>query len=138
MFTKPLCHLFAAICLGASRLAGAETAEEFPAQPPIPYLSPEEEAKTFVVEDGYKLELVLSDPVIREPVVTVFDGDGRMFVAEMRTYMQDIDGKDQHTNGGCVSMHWSSKQDGVYDKHTIFIDHLKLPRMLLPMGDGLL
>ncbi len=104
----------------------------------IPYLSPADEAKTFSLPPGYHMELVVSDPIIREPVVAVFDGNGRMFVAEMRTYMQDIDGSNEHTNAGCVSLHWSSKRNGVYDKHTIFADHLLLPRMILPVADGLI
>src|SRR5579863_8169059 len=54
-----------------------------------PYLTPEEELKTFDLKPGYSLELVVSDPVIKEPVVAVFDGNGRMYVAEMRTYMQN-------------------------------------------------
>ena len=69
----------------------------------------------------------------------MFDGNGRMFVAEMRTYMQDIDGKNRaYPRRSQVSTHWSSKGDGVYDRHTIFIDHLLLPRMILPMDGGLL
>src|SRR5215207_1826113 len=99
-----------------------------PSTQPTPYLSPAEELKTFHLPPGYRMELVVSDPIIREPVVTVFDGDGKMFVAEMRTYMQDIDGSNEHTNAGLVSLHWSSKRNGVFDKHTIFIDQLLLPR----------
>jgi len=106
--------------------------------PPVPYLSPEAEARTFVLPEGYHLELVLSDPVIREPVVARFDGNGRMFVAEMRTYMQDIDGHHQHTTNSRISLHWSSQGDGVFDQHTVFVDHLLLPRMILPVRDGLL
>jgi len=105
---------------------------------PVPYLSPEAEAKTFVLPEGYRLELVLSDPVIREPVMAKFDGNGRMFVAEMRTYMQDIDGQNQLTTNSRVSLHGSSKGDGVFDQHTVFVDHLLLPRMILPVRDGLL
>ncbi len=105
---------------------------------PVPYLTPAEEAKTFTLPVGYHLELVVSDPIIREPVTAAFDGNGRMFVAEMRTYMQDIDGKNEHTTNGRVSLHWSSKSDGVLDQHTTFIDHLLLPRMILCVGDGLL
>ncbi len=101
-----------------------------------PYLSPADEAKTFHLPPGYRLELVVSDPIIREPVVTVFDGDGKMFVAEMRTYMQDIDGTDEHTSAGLVSLHWSSKRNSVFDKHTVFADKLLLPRMILPVGNG--
>ncbi len=105
---------------------------------PVPYLTPEEEAKTFVLQDGYRLELVVSDPIIKEPVAAAFDGNGRMFVAEMRTYMQDINGNNEHVANGRVSLHWSSKGDGVFDQHTTFIDHLLLPRMILSVGDGLL
>jgi mono/diheme cytochrome c family protein len=105
---------------------------------PVPYLSPEAEAKTFVIPEGYRLELVLSDPIIREPVMAKFDGNGRLFVAEMRTYMQDIDGHNQLTTNSRVSFHWSSKGDGIFDKHSVFVDHLLLPRMILPVRDGLL
>ena len=99
---------------------------------PIPYLTPEEEAKTFTLPEGYHLELVVGDPIIREPVTAAFDGNGRMFVAEMRTYMQDIDGKNEHTTNGRVSLHWSSQGDGVFDQHTTFIDHLLLPSRKKP------
>ncbi|MDB6067321.1 MAG: Membrane-bound dehydrogenase domain protein [Pedosphaera sp.] len=61
-----------------------------------------------------------------------------MFVAEMRSYMQDIDGSNENSKVGRVSMHWSSKGDGVFDKHTVFIDNLNLPRMILPMDGGIL
>ena len=134
-FLWPLITVLAAFTAGSTQ--GADT-NQFPAQPPIPYLSAAEEAKTFVLPKGYKLELVVGDPIIKEPVLAVFDADGRMLVAEMRTYMQDIDGKNEHTNQGCVSMHWSSKRNGVYDKHTIFADKLLLPRMVLPVADGVL
>ncbi len=85
---------------------------------------------------GYRLEPVLTEPDIKEPVSAVFDADGRMYVAEMRSYMQEIDGKDEETPASCVSLHWSSRGDGVLDRHTVFADHLTLPRMMLPLGKG--
>ena len=111
------------------------TSSNAPAASLIPYLTAAQEAKTFDIRDDYKMELVLSDPIIREPVAVAFDGDGRMFVAEMRTYMQDIDGRNQLTPKSCVSVHWSSKHNGVYDKHAIFADNLILPRMIMALGD---
>ena len=129
-------------CLSALLLACAVPAfaqnkpEEFPPQPPVPALSPAEQLKKFQLPPGYKLELVLSEPDIKEPVVAVFDGNGRMFVAEMRTYMQDINGTGEITNKSRVSLHWSSKGDGKFDKHTVFADKLVLPRMILPLGPG--
>ena len=85
---------------------------------------------------GYHLETVLSEPDIKEPVAIAFDGDGRMYVAEMRSYMQDIDGTNEHDPVSRVSVHWSSKHDGVYDKHAVFADKLVLPRILLPLDKG--
>ena len=48
---------------------------------------------------GYRLEPVLTEPDIAEPVMVAFDGNGRMYVAEMRTYMQDADGTGEHGAG---------------------------------------
>lgn len=60
-------------------------------QPPVIPVSANEEAKSFVLKPGYKIEPILSEPQIREPAAIQFDGNGRMYVLELRTYMQDID-----------------------------------------------
>src|SRR4051812_17034470 len=95
---------FPALLLSLSLLAPATASAQTPAvnsEPPLPpqapvqALSAADEAKTFQLPPGYRMELVLSEPEIKEPVIASFDGDGRMFVAEMRTYMQDIDGHDE-------------------------------------------
>ena len=127
----------AALCAGLSlsTTPKAQT-EEFHPKPPVQAKSPQDELKTFQLPPGYHLELVMSEPEIKEPVIAVFDGDGRMFVAEMRSYMQEIDGKDELTKTSRVSLHWSSKGDGVYDRHTVFIDNLILPRMLVALDKG--
>ena len=108
----------------------------FPAQPMPPVLSPQDELKTFQLPAGYHMELVLSEPLIQEPVLCTFDGNGRMYVAEMRTYMQDADAKNELTAGGRVSRHESTRGDGTFDKHTVFLDHALLPRMVLPLDRG--
>jgi hypothetical protein len=56
----------------------------------------------------------------------------------MRAFMQDLEGTGQREKNGRVSMHWSSKGDGVFDRHSVFIDGLVLPRMILPMDGALL
>src|SRR5262249_50689020 len=94
--------------------------------------------KHFLLPKGYRLELVLAEPDIKEPVLAVFDGNGRLFVAEMRSYMQDIDGSDQRAPISRISMHESTKHDGVYDRHTVFIDNLILPRFILPLDNSIL
>ena len=90
-----LAGLGCGIALHGRQVEAANVSKELPPQPQPPYLTPEEEAKTFQLPEGYRMELVLSEPDIKEPVVCVFDGNGRMYVAEMRTYMQDIDGTNE-------------------------------------------
>ena len=85
--------------------------------------------------EGYHLELVLAEPHIEEPVLAVFDGNGRMYVAEMRTYMQDGDSTGEFEPSSRVSMHEDTNGDGQYDRHTIFADNLLLPRIVLPLDD---
>jgi glucose/arabinose dehydrogenase len=125
------------LCL-ASLFANSTAPTAFPPKGSIPYLSPADELRTIQVADGYRLELVLSEPDIREPVSVMFDGNGRMYVAEMRTYMQDIDGSDELLPRSRVSRHESSRGDGRFDRHTVFADGLLLPRMLLPLDDRLI
>lgn len=108
----------------------------FPRQPTPPALTPEEELKTFQLPEGYHMELVLSDPLIQEPVMCTFDGNGRMYVAELRSYMQDADRKDEKAPISRVSRHESTRGDGVFDKHTVFLDNALLPRMVLPLDKG--
>ena len=104
--------------------------------PPVPFLSVEESLRTFHLPDGYSLEPVVTEPHIHEPVVAVFDGNGRMFVAEMRTYMQDIDATDEHAKTSQISLHEDTNGDGEYNKHTVFIKDLLLPRMILCLRRG--
>ncbi len=87
------------------------------------------------VQPGYHVVPVLTEPQIHEPAAIAWDGNGRLYVVELRTYMQEIDGKDQLTPSSRVSRHEDTNGDGVYDKHTVFADHLVLPRMILPLAD---
>ena len=101
-----------------------------------PYLSPEESLKTIELQDGYYLELTLSEPNIQEPVMIQFDGNGRMYVVEMRNYMNDADAKDERAGTGVVSLHEDTNGDGKYDKHTTFASNLTLPRKLMVLDKG--
>jgi mono/diheme cytochrome c family protein/glucose/arabinose dehydrogenase len=111
---------------------------DFSPKTPIVALSPEEEKKHFILPPGYDVDLVLDDQSVISPAAMAFDADGRMYIAEMRTFMRDADGTGQLDPVSRVSLHESTKHDGVFDRHTVFVDHLVLPRMLLPLDKGLL
>src|SRR4051794_12792086 len=116
----------------------AYAAVDFSKKKAVPALPPEEERQKLILQPGYRLELVLSDPVIQEPTAIAFDGNGRMFVLEDRGYMQDVDATGEHDPIGRVSLHEDTDHDGVYDKHTVFVDNLVFPRFLLPFGPNAL
>ena len=99
------------------------------------YLSPEESHKSIELQDGYSMKLVLSDPDVIEPVSMAWDGNGVLYVVEMRTYMQDVDAKGEKEPISRISRHEDVDGDGIYEKHSVFIDNLMLPRMVLPLDD---
>jgi glucose/arabinose dehydrogenase/mono/diheme cytochrome c family protein len=112
-----------------------------PAFNPTPgpqYLSPEESMKTMHLPRGYRLELVASEPMIKEPVAIAWDGNARMYVAEMLTYMQDADATGEQQPKSRISLLEDTDNDGRMDKSTVFIDNLLLPRMMQCVGKELL
>lgn len=119
------------ILFAASIVDGAENTPSSKAPP----LSPQASIATMKIADGYQVVPVLTEPHIHEPAAIAWDGNGRLYVVEMRTYMQDIDGKNQLDPVSRVSRHEDTDGDGVYDKHTVFADNLSLPRMVLPLLD---
>ena len=99
--------------------------------------SPEEAVKSFRLPKGYRLELVASEPMITEPVAIAWDGNGRMYVAQMDTYMQTIDAKAQYEPGSKIMLLEDTDDDGRMDKSSVFIDSLTAPRMILTVGHEL-
>ncbi len=102
------------------------------------YLNPQESMKTIHLQKGYHLELVASEPMINEPVAIAWDGNGRLFVAEMNTYMQDANGTGEGKRICTIKRLEDTNGDGKMDKSVVFIDSLLLPRMIMTLDDRLL
>ncbi len=130
--------LAAAVLTGSSALALDAEPTLFEPTGSIPYLPVEESLERFRLPEGYRLEPVVTEPLVAQPVICVFDGNGRMYVAQMRTYMLDADGTGEDDRVSQVSLHEDTDGDGVFDRHTVFADHLLLPRMVLPLDDRVL
>jgi glucose/arabinose dehydrogenase len=111
---------------------------DFSPKPPVAHLSPAEQQKHFLLPPGYKIELVLADPLIEDPVGVTFDGNGRMYVLEMRSYMQDVDGTNSRAPISRISRHEDTDGDGTYDRSTVFADKLVMPRIAFPLEDGVI
>src|SRR6185436_951583 len=87
---------------GGGRGPGAAPAANDPAnanadlstKPPVLPVTPDEQVKRFWLPPGYRLTPIMSEPVIEDPAQIAFDGNGRMFVVELRGYFQTPDGID--------------------------------------------
>lgn len=105
---------------------------------PSPELSPEEEMATFRTDPGLKVELVASEPLVQDPVVSTFDEDGRLWVVEMRAYMPNMEGEGERQAIGRVSVLEDTDNDGMMDKGTVYMDSLIMPRALAIVKGGVL
>ncbi|HMG89478.1 MAG TPA: c-type cytochrome [Chryseolinea sp.] len=128
-----------AACDNANRRETAEPVKpEIIQNPSSAFRSLEESMASFNLPEGYKLELVASEEMLNEPVAIAWDGNGKMYVAEMCTYMQDVDGTGTNKPLGKILLLEDTDNDGKMDKKTVYIDSLVLPRMILPLDDRLL
>lgn len=122
----------AAVARTAAIEAGWNPVTNYPALPPA------EALRTIEVPAGYRLQCVASEPMVQDPVMMAFDGNGALFVCEWRTYMQDEHATRQLAPEGRVVKLEDTDGDGVMDRRTVFIDGAILPRAVLPLHDRVL
>ncbi len=103
-----------------------------------PVLSAEASMKTFFMPPGYRVELVASEPLIEEPILIDWDPDGRLWVIEQRSYMQDLPATTERDPIGRISVLEDTNGDGRMDKRTTFMDGLVQPRALKVLAHGVL
>jgi mono/diheme cytochrome c family protein/glucose/arabinose dehydrogenase len=103
-------------------------------KPPVVPLAPAEQAKQFWLPPGYRMEPVIADPIIEDPGQIAFDGNGRMFVVELRGYFQTPEGIDLIPPVGRISVHEDRDGDGSYEHHSVFVDKMVFPRFVTPFG----
>ena len=84
-----------------------------------PSLSPAETAKALAVPDGFSVELLASEPQIRQPVAHTIDDRGRIWILENTNY--PVCPGDPHDR---VLMLEDTDGDGKPDKQTVFYDKL--------------
>ncbi len=104
-----------------------------PKQPVLP-LSVAEEQSKFLLPPGYHITPVLTEPAIEQPGEIAFDGNGRMYVLELRSYMLTADSKNELEPISRISRWEDKNNDGVYETGTTFVDKLIFPRFVLPYG----
>ncbi len=119
---------------------GADTTSEYwkgidlEPKPPVLPLPVKEEREKFILPPGYSLEAVLTEPQIQQPGAITFDGNGRMYVLELRSYMLTADSKGTLEPVSGISRWEDEDNDGVYESGGMFVDSLVFPRFVLPVG----
>src|SRR5687767_251747 len=87
---------------------------------------------TFQIADGFKMEMVASEPLVTDPVDMEIDENGIMYVVEMHGYPLDKSGS------GNIIILSDENGDGIMDKRTVFKEGLLLPTSILRWKKGLL
>lgn len=103
-----------------------------------PVVSAKDAISKMEVEDGFKVELVASEPLLDAPVTMTFDDKGRIWVVEMESFMLDTAGTGEDQPTGKVSILEDKDGDGVYEDKKVFLDSLVLPRAISLFSDGIL
>lgn len=92
----------------------------------------------YVLEEGFELEIVASEPLLVAPVAIDFDDKGRIWVAEMPGFMQNLDGTGEELPTGSIKILEDRDGDGTMDHAVAFLDSLVMPRALALVYGGLL
>jgi putative membrane-bound dehydrogenase-like protein len=106
--------------------------------PPAPLLTVEQSLLAMKIQPGFVVENVAAEPLVASPVDIAFDADGRIWVAEMLTFMPDLDGKGEEVPEGSISVLEDTDGDGKVDKRTVFLDDVVLPRTVTTVKGGIL
>lgn len=125
---------------------------------PTAALAPDAVLRSFQIPDGYRWDLVLHEPLIRQPLMATFDDARRMWLMEYRQYPEPAGLKPQSRDaywrivydkqpeppglGGVegidrVSVHEDRDGDGKYETHHVFLDNLNIATAVAPVPDGL-
>jgi len=99
---------------------------------PLPDPDPEVERQSFIVADGFEVNLYAADPLIAKPIQMNFDAEGRLWIASSEVYPQIKPGQEANDK---VLVLEDKDGDGVAETTRVFADGLLIPTGIEP-GDG--
>jgi mono/diheme cytochrome c family protein len=112
-----------------------------------PALSPEEELKTFKLPPGFKIELLAADPVVQDPVAAAYDREGNLWEVEFGNFNSGMirhvpsltaGVKESEIPSSKLVKLESSNHDGLFDRRTVWLDHLSGAKGIMIVRDGIL
>lgn len=109
------------------------TAEE-PEEPPV--RAPIDALNSFAMPPGYAVELVAAEPLVQDPILMEFDGDGRLWVMELPGWAHNLSMENSLEPVNRLVVLDDTDNDGVFDRRTVFADKLVLPRAFKILAGG--
>ena len=101
-----------------------------------PILTPADALKTFTMPPGFHLELAAAEPLIKDPILMEFDADGRLWVMEMHGFAINEKMENSFEPINDLVVLEDTNNDGVFDKRTVFMDKLIMPRAFKILDKG--
>lgn len=92
----------------------------------------------YVLEEGFTLDVVASEPLLVAPVAIDFDAKGRIWAVEMPGFMENLEGDGEELRTGSIKILEDRDGDGIMDHAKPFLDSLVMPRALALVYGGLL
>lgn len=99
-------------------------------------LTPAEELATFVLPEGFEIQLVASEPDIAKPMNMAFDRRGRLWVTSSSEYPMAAPANRQATD--TIKILEDTNGDGKADVIKTFADDLNIPMGIYPYKDGVI
>ena len=103
--------------------------------PRLPASTPEQSREKMVAHPKFEIQIVATEPLIRDPGAIDIDEDGRMYVCELPEY-NAYAAKEDPGQKGAIKQLIDTDGDGRYDKATIFLADIPYPTAVLCWDGG--
>jgi len=101
-----------------------------------PWLSPEDERRTFELPPGFVVTCFAHEPDLFKPMNMAFDARGRLWCTNSTEYPYPVKADKNFTGRDRITILEDTDGDGVADKTTVFADGLDIPIGIVPTVDG--
>ena len=118
-------------------ISGAAVIDEEPPRP-VSRVEPTEPNQTingFQLASGFHIELVASEPLIRDPVAIDFDANGNLYVVEYPEF-NHYSFKSPLEASGSIKLLRDTNRDGCFDQATVFLENIEFPTAVLCYDGG--
>ena len=103
--------------------------------PRIPASTPEQSVDKMQIHPAFEVQIVATEPLIRDPAAIDIDENGRMYVCELPENNAYAVADNPHEKG-TVKRLVDTNGDGRYDKATLFVKDIAYPTAIICWDDG--